>query len=74
MLTKFPPVILIDDDEDDCDLSQSALRAIGVKNEIICFDNGKKALQYFQTNPGKAALVICDINMPVMSGFELKKD
>jgi len=39
--------------------------------EILTAENGKEAVEIFKANPNKIDLVITDIFMPVMSGFEL---
>ena len=67
------PIIVIEDDPDDSDIIVSALVSLGVKNEIKCFFNGKEALQYLRTSDVPTFLILSDINMPVMSGLELKK-
>jgi CheY-like chemotaxis protein len=67
------PILIVEDDQDDCELIQSALKEIGVKNEQRCFTNGSEAFTYLQTTSEKAFLILSDINMPQLNGFDLKK-
>ena len=68
------PIIIIEDDEDDCEFIQSALIEIGVKNEQKCFKNGQEALEYLRVTSEKTFLILSDINMPILNGLELKKE
>lgn len=67
------PIVLIDDDEDDRYIFQEGFRKAGCKNDFIQFDNGKKFLDYLATAAKKEfpALIILDLNMPVMDGREV---
>ncbi len=68
------PIILIEDDKDDCDLFINAFRDLGIKNEVICFEDAITALNYLKKTKTKTLLIICDINMPVMNGLQLLKE
>lgn len=74
---KNGPIVLIDDDQDDCELISEILEQINVRNEVLTFSNGKEALSYLQslkeTNAAQPFLILCDINMPVMNGLELRR-
>ena len=67
------PILIIEDDPDDCELIQSALSDIGVKNEQKCFRNGQEALEYLQSTNEKTFLILSDVNMPILNGLELKR-
>jgi len=67
------PILIVEDDKDDSELLTSALLAIGVKNEFLYFQNPAEALTYLQTTKKETFLIISDINMPVMNGFDFKK-
>lgn len=66
------PVILVEDDLDDQQTFSEVYNAIGLKNEVIIFDNGVKALDYLMTTAQKPFIILCDINMPMMDGFEFR--
>jgi CheY-like chemotaxis protein len=73
-LKKSLGILLIDDDEDDGFLFESALKEID-KSIIYVFyrDGGDalKALKSFTLNPD---YIFLDLNMPKMSGFEVLKE
>lgn len=72
-MAKAGPILIIDDDKDDCELIMIALQQLNISNAVRCFENGKHALDYLQATPDKPFLIFCDINMPVMDGLELRR-
>ena len=67
------PIILIDDDEDDQYLIGLAVKSLQLPNPIRSFVNGQEALHYLERTEDKPFLILCDINMPVMNGLELRR-
>lgn len=67
------PIIVIEDDEDDQFLIGKVFERIGFSAELIFFSNGKDALNFFLNNDREIFLILCDINMPVMNGLELRQ-
>ncbi|MEO8770051.1 MAG: response regulator [Ferruginibacter sp.] len=67
------PIVLIEDDKDDCEFIIEALAEAGAKNEIRCFNSPIPALEYLRSTKEMPFLIICDINMPHMNGFAFKK-
>ena len=67
------PIVIIDDDNDDQEIYAEALKTIGIPNEIRFFDGGKKALDYLTSTEEQPFIILSDINMPGMTGLELKK-
>lgn len=67
------PIVLIDDDQDDLSFISEAALALNIKEQIITFTDGSKALKYLQDANVSPFLILCDINMPGMDGFELRK-
>jgi CheY-like chemotaxis protein len=67
------PIMIVEDDQDDCDLIAAALQEIGVSRELRCFSNGEEALKFLQSTAEIMFLILSDINMPKMNGLELKK-
>lgn len=67
------PIISIEDDEDDQHLIGMAVQTLKISNELRFFHNGQEALTYLETTHEKPLLILCDINMPIMNGLELRK-
>lgn len=67
------PIVIVDDDKDDQEIYIEAIKALAIPNEIHFFDNGKAVLEYLSTTEEQPFILLSDINMPGMSGLELKK-
>ena len=63
-------VLFADDDEYSIKVMVAALNHIGVEN-IVLARNGKEALDKLASSVEPMDMVIGDIEMPVMGGFEL---
>ncbi len=70
---KHGPILFIDDDKDECELIKDALALKGINNELICFSNARDALGFLKQTTNQPFLIISDINMPGMSGLELRQ-
>lgn len=66
------PIICIEDDEDDQHLIGRALMELEIPNKLFFFTNGETALAYLQKTEERPFLILCDINMPIMNGLELR--
>lgn len=67
------PIIIIEDDNDDQEMYTDSIRAIGIPNEVRFFDGAKEALDYLTTTEEQPFVILSDINMPGMTGLELRK-
>jgi CheY-like chemotaxis protein len=67
------PIISIEDDADDQYLLKSVLEEMNLPNPLHFFENGLDALKYLEATREQPFLILCDINMPVMNGMELRK-
>lgn len=67
------PVFIVDDDHDDREFLEQAWKELGYKNSLKFFDNGEEVLKYLQTEEIVPFLILCDVNLPRMNGFELKE-
>ena len=69
----YHTVLLVDDDPIINLLHQKVIGKTGIANEIRSFTDPREALAYLYAElarSGKRLLVLLDINMPEMSGFE----
>ncbi len=68
-------IILIDDDKSTNYLNKFTIERSDVADEVIVFDSPLEALDYFQkrTDDEMGALILLDINMPIMDGWEFLK-
>jgi len=67
------PIILVEDDIDDQELIMEIIQGSSIGNPLKLFHNGQQALEYLRTSPDYPFLIICDVNMPVMNGLELRQ-
>jgi CheY-like chemotaxis protein len=68
------PIISIEDDEDDQYLIGQVIRQLNLPNPLHFFSNGLTALHYLETTAEQPFLILCDINMPIMNGLELRRE
>jgi CheY-like chemotaxis protein len=67
------PIIYVEDDMDDRLIFKETVQSIGITNEILYFDHGRQFLDYLYETSDQPLLIMCDINMPVMNGLELRR-
>jgi CheY-like chemotaxis protein len=72
-MNKSGPIIIIEDDPDDQELLQIIFKKLNYGNEIVFFIDGEKALDYLNQTVVAPFLILSDINMPRLSGMELKR-
>jgi two-component system response regulator len=74
-------ILLVEDNPDDQILTKAALKMNNIVNDVVIAENGVEALEYLH-GEGKwegrnvedlPALVLLDLNMPKMGGFDVLK-
>lgn len=66
--TDFRPLILVAEDDDSNFKLTKAI--IGKKCDILWAKNGEEIVKLFNENRGKAAAILMDIKMPIMTGWD----
>lgn len=68
------PILVLEDDDIDIQSIRRAFKRLEVKNEILIFTNGEDGLSYLlDASKPNPCLIISDINMPRMNGFEFMR-
>lgn len=74
------PILLVEDNPDDVDLTARALRDGRIANELVVANDGAQALAYLFPGEGDSqataspilpALVLLDLSLPKVSGLEV---
>jgi CheY-like chemotaxis protein len=67
------PIYVVDDDEDDEYLIREVLKDMAVPNDILFFHTAEGLLTALRESDIVPFLIISDVNLPRMDGFELRK-
>ena len=65
--------LFVDDDQDEHELLSIAVKKLGYSNEIVSCHNGKEALDFLRSTKKDLFIILCDLNMPLINGIELKQ-
>ena len=73
-MEKFNCILLVDDDATTNFLNESLIEEMKISHQVLVAYNGKEGLElldnYFRVHGTYPELILLDINMPVMDGFE----
>ena len=72
-MQKLGCTLLVDDDQTTNFLNQLLLRNLAVTDKLLVARNGQEALEMLQDSSKQdeaPQLILLDVNMPVMNGFE----
>jgi CheY-like chemotaxis protein len=72
-MQKSGPIIVIEDDLEDQEMLDETFKFLQYPNKILFFTDGFKALEYIEKTDIQPFLILSDINMPTINGFELKQ-
>lgn len=71
-MSKSGPIIVIDDDQEDQLIMNEVFRHLNYPNRVIFFSEGNTAVEYLNTTDERPFIILSDINMPGMNGFEIR--
>lgn len=66
-------IVIVEDDIDDQGILQEVFKEMDSRYRLIFFQNAPDAFNYLMSTNEKPFIIISDINMPGMSGIELKR-
>ncbi|MEJ7588855.1 MAG: response regulator [Ferruginibacter sp.] len=72
-MNNLGPIIVVEDDPDDQDFLREVFLRLKYPNEIIFFGEGNTAFDYLVSLSHNPFIIISDINLPFLSGFELRE-
>ncbi|RYY85068.1 MAG: response regulator [Chitinophagaceae bacterium] len=67
------PIVVIEDDIDDREILAEVFRDLAVKNEVLFFVSCDEAYAYLKKTADKPFIIFSDINLPGMTGSDLKR-
>jgi len=66
------PIIVIEDDEDDRQLFADVFKNLNYPNQLHFFGDGQSALDFLNNSDIIPFLILSDINLPKLDGFQLR--
>jgi CheY-like chemotaxis protein len=64
-------IAVVEDNPAEAQLLQMALRETGVPMQVVLLKDGVEAVEYLSRNSLRCDLVLLDLNLPRLSGFEV---
>ena len=66
-------VWVIDSDSDDQEVVKDVWQELQLKNELVFLDGADHALQMLEKATYAPFIIICELNLPAIDGFELRR-
>ena len=73
-MPKSGPIIIVEDDNDDQELLKEVFEDLRIPNQFIFFNTGHQVLAYLLITTDKPLIIISDINLPLMTGLQLRHE
>jgi two-component system response regulator len=71
-MSQLLKIIVVDDDEDDKQLLQHAVKEAEIANPVVYLEGGEQLLEFLNTPEAEGiGFILLDLNMPVMDGREV---
>jgi CheY-like chemotaxis protein len=67
------PIYIVDDDEEDHELLQEIWSELDIPNELVFYTEGRQLINQLKSNSAVPFIIICDLNLPRMDGFEIRE-
>ena len=71
-MNKSGPIIIIEDDMDDQEVLVEIFERLKYTNKVFYFADGNEALEFINQSDVQPFLILSDINMPKIKGFDLR--
>ena len=71
-MKKDGKIILIEDDAEDREIFEEVYNTLGFPNELVMLSDSTTVVEYLKHEEVNPFLIMSDINMPKMSGYELR--
>jgi len=73
-MAKTGPILILEDDLDDQEILADVFAQLGISNELKFFQKADDVLTYLRSTSETPFLILTDINLPGMSGLELRQE
>lgn len=71
-MKKSGPIVVIEDDMEDQQMLAEIFKELNFPNKVLFFSDGNEALEYLNSTSDQPFLILSDINMPRIDGFEVR--
>ncbi len=67
-------ILFIDDDAEDLNLISEMAGIVGLPYPVVTFQKTEAALNFILQEVGNIKIIVTDVNMPLMDGFQLRRE